>query len=47
MDETVDILRAEIALLRKQIERLEASRDTYKALATAWELLAESKTDSQ
>ena len=47
MDNTADTLRAEIALLRTMVERLEASIETWKALATAWEFLAESKTDSQ
>jgi uncharacterized small protein (DUF1192 family) len=45
MDKTVDTLRAEIALLRTMVERLEASIETWKALATAWEFLAESKTN--
>ncbi len=36
-------LRAEIELLREQITRLEASRDTWKNLAAAWEWLAENK----
>jgi prefoldin subunit 5 len=43
MDNTADTLRAEIALLRTMVERLEASIETWKALATAWEFLAESK----
>jgi prefoldin subunit 5 len=45
MDKTVDTLRAEIALLRTMVQRLEASIETWKALATAWEFLAESKTN--
>jgi hypothetical protein len=45
MRETNQNLRAEIELLRKQVARLEASLDTWKALATAWEFLAESKTN--
>jgi hypothetical protein len=47
MDNTADTLRAEIALLRTMVERLEASIETWKALATAWEFLAESKTVSE
>jgi hypothetical protein len=47
MADTTDTLRAEIALLRTMVERLEASIETWKALATAWEFLAESKTESQ
>jgi uncharacterized small protein (DUF1192 family) len=45
MDKTVDTLRAEIALLRTMVARLEASIETWKALAIAWEFLAESKTN--
>ena len=36
-------LRAEIELLRKQVTRLEDSRDTWKALSEAWQWLAENK----
>jgi uncharacterized small protein (DUF1192 family) len=43
MDSTVETLRAEIELLQKQVARLEASLDTWKKLATAWEWLAENK----
>ena len=39
------VLREEIDLLRKSVARLEASIDTWKALAAAWQFLAESKTD--
>jgi prefoldin subunit 5 len=44
--EYIDLLRAEIAVLRKQITRLENSIETWKALANGWQFLAESKTIS-
>jgi len=45
MRETNQSLRDEIELLRKQIERLEESRNTWKALTEAYRILAESPTN--
>jgi hypothetical protein len=41
----IDTLRAEKALLEKRYKDLEASRETWRKLAQAWEFLAESKTN--
>jgi hypothetical protein len=39
----IDTLRAEKALLEKRYAELEASRETWKKLAAAWEWLADNK----
>ena len=39
----IDTLRAEKALLEKRYKDLEASRETWKKLAAAWEWLADNK----
>ena len=39
----IDTLRAEKALLEKRYKDLEASRETWKKLAAAWEWLADEK----
>jgi len=39
----IDTLRAEKALLEKRYADLEASRETWRKLAQAWEWLAENK----
>jgi len=39
----IDILRAEKALLEKRYADLEASRETWRKLAQAWEWLAENE----
>ena len=44
--EYIELLRAEIAILRKQIARLEASIETWKALPNGSQFFAESKTIS-
>ena len=43
--EYIDLLRAEIAVLRKQVARLEDSIETWKALSNGWQFLAENKTN--
>jgi cell division septum initiation protein DivIVA len=45
MRETNQGLRDEIEMLRKQVQRLEESRDTWKALTEAYRILAESQTN--
>ncbi len=45
MRETNQNLRAEIEMLRKQVQRLEESRDTWKALTEAYRILAENQTN--
>jgi hypothetical protein len=45
MRETNQNLRDEIEMLRKQVQRLEESRDTWKALTEAYRILAESQTN--
>ena len=42
---TNQILRDEIELLRRQIARLEDSKQTWQALAEAYRILSESQTN--